>query len=291
MPREHRQASELESSPRGDRGPLRDVAAELPDLPYLRLTQRERPPRDRRNLWLLLALVLVAHVVVVWLGYLILRPVVFPPNDRGVLAVTLIEPTSGLPPPPPLLMPPPLPGRAAPAPPRRLHYVPPTKGAMSATLEGVKGPPLDLYGANGQIRLPPGASTAPTSAPAYATPTIQGSQIYSGKSPVPYQPTRFNQDWAPVNESLGAKTVGRAFDKAAEATTVKKTVHLPGGIKIHCAVSPLLLFAGCKGDAPQPPPKNDNDIRLSMPPAETLTGKQVVLPKSATSTAAPGSSG
>lgn len=155
---------------------------------------------------------------------------------------------------------------------------------MSATLEGVKGPPLDLYGRDGEVRLPPDSLKKAGPAPAYSAPEIKGSQIYSGKSPIPYKPTRFDKDWAPVNESLGAKTVGRAVDKAVEKTTVKKTIHLPGGIKIHCAVAPLLLMAaGCRGDTPPPPPKNDNDIRLSMPPPETLTGKKVVLPKSASS--------
>jgi hypothetical protein len=271
-------------------GVARDVVAELPELPYVRLTQRVRPPRERRNLWLLLALVLAAHVLLAWLGYLILRPLYAPEEDRGVIAVSLVTPVSALPAPPPLLAPPPLMGQPAAAPPRRLHYVPPAKGAISATLEGVKGPPLNLYAPNGEVRLPPGVS-APTSAPAYVTPTIQGSHISDGKSPVVYKPTRFNKDWAPLNQTLGAKVVGRAFDKAVDKTTVKKTVHLPGGIKIHCAVSPLVLFAGCKGDEPPPPPKNDNDIRLSLPPPQTLTGKKVVVPKAASSIAAPGSSG
>jgi hypothetical protein len=255
--------------------------------PYVRLTQRGRPPRERRSMWILIAVVLAAHVLLAWIAYLILRPAPYYRNARDIVQIFLIEPTSEAPAPPPLVPPPPLPGQPV-APPRRLHYVPPAKGAIRATLEGVKGPPLDLYDRNGQVRLPPGTAQKPAPAPAYSTPGIQGSHIYSGASPIPYKPTRFNKDWAPVNESLGAKTVGRAFEKAVEATTVKKTVKLPGGIKWHCAISPLLLMAGgCKGDDPPPPPKNDNDIRLSMPPAETLTGKKVPLPKSASSAAHP----
>ena len=285
MPRNAGQEIEVQEQPL-ERGDVQDFAAALPDLPYVRLTQRVRPPPDRRGLWMLLALVLAAHVVLVWVGWRILRPAPVHYDDRGVISVSLIEPSASLPAPPPMPAPPPLPGqpaRAAP-PSRPLHYVPPAKGAMQATMEGVKGPPLSLYQANGQIRTAP-ASAAP--APAYSTPGIQGSQIYSGKSPVPYKPTRFNQDWAPDHETLGAKTVGRAVDKAIEKTTVKKTVHLPGGIKLHCALSPLALFAGCKGDDPQPPPKNDDDIRLSMPPPETLTGKKVVVPASASSVPPP----
>lgn len=271
-----------------DRGVVRDAAAELTDLPYVRLTQRVRPPPERRNLWLVLALVLLAHVLLGWLTWRILRPSSFRHGEGGVIAVMLIEPASNLPPPPPLVEPPPLPRQPAPAaPPRRLHYVPPAKGAIQAEMQGVKGPPLDLYESNGQIRLPPNASRQAAPAPAYSAPGLQGSQIYSGKSPVPYKPTRFDKDWAPLNESLGAKTVGRAVDKAIEKTTVQKTVRLPGGAKVHCAVSPLMLLAGCRGDDPQPPPKNDDDIRLSMPPAETLTGKKVVVPKPASSAAKP----
>lgn len=287
MPRNQGLEIEVQAQSR-DRGIVRDAAAELADLPYVRLTQRVQPPPERRNLWLLLALVLLAHVLLGWLTWRILRPSPTRHGEGGVISVMLIEPSSNLPPPPPLVEPPPLPGRPAPtAPPRRLHYVPPATGAIQAQMEGVKGPPLDLYESNGQIRLPPNASRQAAPAPAYSAPGLQGSQIYSGKSPVPYKPTRFNQDWAPDHESLGAKTVGRAVDKAIEKTTVQKTVHLPGGIKLHCAVSPLMLLAGCKGDDPQPPPGNDDDIRLSMPPAETLTGKKVVVPKPASSTANP----
>jgi len=269
-----------------DRGDFRDAAADLSSLPYVRLTQRTPVPRDRRALWMLLALVLLAHVVLVWLAWRILRPSLHRHGGRDVIAVMLIEP-SAVPPPPPLLAPPPLPGQRT-SMPRPVHHEAPAKGAISATLEGAKTPPLQLYQSNGQIQMPPSASTA-APAPAYRAPEIKGSQIYSGKSPLPYKPTRFNQDWAPDHESLGAKTVGRAVDKAIEKTTVKKTVHLPGGIKLHCALSPLALFAGCKGDDPQPPPKNDNDVRLSMPPAETLTGKKVTVPSSASSIPPPSS--
>jgi hypothetical protein len=277
-----------EEQPR-QRGVATAAGDDIAAPPYVRITQRGRPPRDRRRAWILMAVVLAAHVLLAWVAYLVLRPPPYHRDEGSVFAVTLIEPTPGLPPPPPLVAPPPLPGQApSGAPPRRLHYVPPAKGAMSATLEGVKGPPLDLYGPEGQIRLPPGSSSKATPAPAYSTPGIKGSQIYSGKSPVPYKPTRFNKDWAPVNESLGAKTVGRAFDKAVDATTVQKAFHTQGGRQVQCVVSPLILLLGC-GSVPPPAPKNDNDIRLSMPPPETLTGKKVLLPKSASSAAKPAS--
>ena len=271
-----------------DRGPIRDAAAELSSLPYVRLTQRPPVSRDRRTLWVLLALVLLAHVLLVWLAWRVLRPSPHRHGGRDVIAVMLIEPEANLPPPPPLLAPPP-PGQRT-SMPRPVHREVAAKGAISATLEGVKPPPLTLYQSNGQIRVPPSASTA-APAPAYRAPGIKGSQISSGASPLPYKPTRFNKDWAPDHESLGAKTIGRAVDKVLEKTTVQKTVKLPFGMKAHCVLSPLALLAGCSGTPPQPPPKNDNDVRLSMPPAETLTGKKVIVPSSASSVPPPASSG
>ncbi|MGH8183079.1 MAG: hypothetical protein ACREPH_05410 [Rhodanobacteraceae bacterium] len=294
MPRNEGLQIQEQAQPR-DHGVVGDAAAELEGLPYVRLTQRATPPRDRRELWWLLALVLLGHALLGWVAWKILRPSLNLRGENGAIMVSVIEPTSNLPPPPPLVAPPPpLPGQPPPAVPRRrLHYVPPAKGAIQATLQGVKGPPLELYQSNGQLRMPANAAPPATPTPAYSAPGIQGSQIYSGKSPVPYKPTRFNKNWAPSNQSLGAKAadkVGEVFDKAVEKTTVKKTIKV-GHTKIHCAASPLLIFAGgligCGGEPPQPPPSNDNDVRLSMPPPETLTGKKVAVPASASSTPSP----
>lgn len=279
-----------EQQPR-QRGVGDAVGGDSATPPYVRLTQRGKPPRERRRIWTLVAIVVVAHVLLGWIAYLVLRPLPYHQDERGVFQVTLIEPMSGLPAPPPLVPPPPLPGQPpASVPARHLHYVPPAKGAMSATLEGVKGAPLDLYAPNGQIRLPAESPQKSAAAPAYSAPEIRGSQIYSGKSPVPYKPTRFDKDWTPANQSLGTKLMDKAIDK----TTIQKTVKLPVVGRVHCTMNPLLIFAGgligCGGEAPPPPPKNDNDIRLSMPPPETLTGKKVPLPTSASSVAPASSS-
>lgn len=287
-------AREMEAQlPLRGHGSASDATAGLPDLPYVRLTQRQPPPPDRRGKWLVFALVLAVHVLIAWLIYRELRPAPPAQSGHGVMTVKLVEPQPTLPPPPPLVPPPPLPARPAAArpapPPPRVHHEAPAKGAIQATLEGSKAPVLHLYQSNGEIRVPPPAS-ASQATPAYRTPELQGSHIDSGKSPVPYKPTPFAEDFAPTNQSLGAKTVGRAFDKAVKKTTLKKTIHLPGGVKIHCAVAPLLLMAaGCGGDGPPPPPSNDDDIRLSMPPAETLTGKKVKVPASASSVPPPAS--
>lgn len=264
--------------------PPRDAAAELVGMPYQRLTQRRPPPPDRRSLWLMLAVVVLVHLLVGWFAYLVLRPALQRRLTEGMFDVSLVEPAADLPLPPPLMPPPPLPGATAPP---RVHYEAPLRNATKATLDGSKAPRLQLFGANGQVQL-----ASPTSAPppAYRAAGLQSSQIYNGK-PLPYHPTKLNKAWAPLNENLAQKTIGRALDKAIEKTTVKKVVHLPGGIKIQCAVSPLMLLGGCSGMPPQPPPPNDNDIRLSLPPARTLTGKKVPLPASAASVQSPPASG
>lgn len=268
-------------------GMFRDAAAEVSDLPYVRLTQRAPVRRDRRPLWMLLALVLLAHAVLGWLVWRFIHPARDRQDDKHVIAVMLIEPSAN-PAPPPRFAPPPGREPARPPPPRFVHHEAPAKGAIQARLQGAREPVLQLYRSNGEIRIPPGAAST-ASVPDYRAAEIKGSRIDSGKSPIPYTPTRFDKDWAPDHESLGARTVGRAVDKVIDKTTLKKTVHLPGGIKLHCAVSPLALFAGCSGDDPQPPPKNDDDIRLSMPPPETLTGKKVRVPASASSVPPPAS--
>lgn len=275
---------EFEAQPRGRRTQLRAVVTELelPELPYVRASQRAAVPPDRRSRWLMLALVLLAHLLVAWLAYLVLRPAIDQRRVGHAIAITLIEPAANLPPAPPLVPPPPLQGGAPP--PRAVPYVPPAKGAIQAEMQGVQGPPLELYNRNGAVRLPP-PSSAPL--PGYRTPELPSSHIYSGKSPITYKPTRFNNAWAPLNQTLGDKVIEKAIDK----TTLRKTVRLPGGAKLDCEVSPLLALAGglvgCAGQPPPPRPANDDDIRLSMPPATTLTGKKVPLPASAASAGGP----
>jgi hypothetical protein len=260
------------------------------ELAWVRLSQRDKPPRDFRHMWWVLALVLVGHVVVVWLVWATPQRRVV---ARQAIEVTLIEPESALPPPPPLVPPPPLQGQAAPTPPpapppeRVRHPVPRAPDSMAATLEDTQGKPLDLYGTQGQIRLPQGGPPS-SAAPAYRAPEPKGAPVLTIKNPVQYKPTRFNRDWAPLDQTRGGKLLNEVIDK----TTIKKTVRLPTGDRVHCAISPVLLFAGgllgCHGEIP-PPPKNDNDIRLSMPPPETLTGKKVPLPSSASSVQSPAS--
>lgn len=253
--------------------------------PPQRLTQWHYPPRDRRRSRWLLALVLVGHVLVIaWVTWgAPVRPVV----QGQALEVTFYETAPLPPPPPPLLPPPPLPGAPLPPPVRIHHPVPRAPGSITATIEP---PPrqLDLYGQNGQIQMSNGGP--PASAPAYRAVMPEGDQVLTIKTPLHYKPTRFNEAWAPVNETNGRKLLNKMIDK----TTVKKTVKLPTGDRVTCEVNPLLALAGglfgCHGEIP-PPPKNDHDIRLSLPPAETLTGKKVVVPSSASSVPPPSAPG
>lgn len=230
----------------------------------------------------LLAVVLVGHALAIaWVMW-------GAPARRVVqghaIEVTFFD-TTPLPPPPPPPMPPmpALPSAPLPPPVHLRHIVPRAPGSITATIET---PPrqLDLYGQNGQIRMPQGGP--PASAPVYREVVPTGDPVLTIHTPLHYKPTRFNQDWAPVNETNGRKLLNKLVDK----TTVKKTVKLPTGDRVTCAVNPLLALAGglfgCHGEIP-PPPKNDHDIRLSLPPAETLTGKKVVVPSSASSAQPP----
>ncbi|MGH8163549.1 MAG: hypothetical protein ACREP1_04360, partial [Rhodanobacteraceae bacterium] len=134
----------------------------------------------------------------------------------------------------------------------------------------------------GQVLLPPSSSSA-AATPDYAAPQPREPGLMKHTTPLSYHATPFDKDWAPDHESIGA----RAFRRAADATTKEKTIRLPGGLKIKCAVSPLLLAAGCGPEPPPPPPKNDDDIRLSMPPARSLTGEKVSVPAGPSTAATP----
>ncbi|HET6911714.1 MAG TPA: hypothetical protein VFH71_00010 [Rhodanobacteraceae bacterium] len=259
-----------------------------PDAPFdrfghalLRDIRDRKPPRDRLRLGFALFLAIAFQVGLVVLLRLEMRPRYVAPADteRNAIQVSFFAPPSQpsaapaapqIAPPPPLATPPP-----------RLHHIEPHRpNAMTATI-GPPPPALHVYGKNGQVLLPPASSVAAT--PDYKAPQPQEPSLMKHTTPLPYHSTQFSKDWAPENESLGAK----AFRRAAEATTKEKTIRLPGGMKIKCAISPLLIAAGCGPEPPPPPPKNDNDIRLSLPPPVTLTGKKVDLPAAPSTSALP----
>ena len=90
-----------------------------------------------------------------------------------------------------------------------------------------------------------------------------------GAPNIGYRPTRFEQDWAPEGES----SVDTALRHAVEKTTMKHTFHLPRGVRVQCAVMPLLPMSllGCRN--PDPPPKPvDAKVyeRMHLAPAKPL---------------------
>jgi hypothetical protein len=103
-----------------------------------------------------------------------------------------------------------------------------------------------------------------------------------GAPNIGYRPTRFDQDWAPEGES----SIDTALRHAVEKTTVKHTFHLPRGVRVECAVMPLLPMSllGCRN--PDPPPKPvDAKVyeRMHLAPARPLAPP---LPASPSSSAA-----
>jgi hypothetical protein len=165
--------------------------------------------------------------------------------------------------PPPPASPPPRPSTPALAPTR----VPPRKPEPAAkdamTMQVPAAPPVHLFDNNGQPQLPPAAATAPAPVPGYVQRTPQGdTRIMRHDNPIKYQATRFDDGWGKGN------AVDQTLQKLVDKTTLKKTIRLPGGIRVHCAV--FLLFAGCGGEPPPPPSAKDGDERLSMAPAKPL---------------------
>ena len=108
------------------------------------------------------------------------------------------------------------------------------------------------------------------------------TEIMSHGSPnIGYRATRFEQDWAPEGES----SIDTALRRAVEKTTVKHTFHLPRGVRVECAVMPLLPMSlfGCRN--PDPPAKPvDAKLyeRMHLAPANPLAP-----PAPAVSSAAP----
>ena len=81
-----------------------------------------------------------------------------------------------------------------------------------------------------------------------------------------YKPTRFDKDWTPPGES----SVDTALRHAVEKTTATHTFHLPQGVRIKCALSPLLPMAllSCGNGDPPPAPVADKVYdRMHLAPA------------------------
>ncbi|MGH8212657.1 MAG: hypothetical protein ACREPP_05440 [Rhodanobacteraceae bacterium] len=249
----------------------------------LREIRGREPPPERWRWGLALFLAILFHIVLVVLVRLEMRPrYIAPPEStrEDAITVNLYEtpavPAQAPAPPPPIELPP---LRTREVSRRQTNVEQRNPGAITATIGETQSSP-HLYNEQGQALLPPPSSAG---TPGYATPEPNEPSLMKHSTPVPYQSTRFNKDWAPDKESLGAK----AFRRAVDATTTEKTIRLPGGMKIKCLASPLMLAFGCGPQPPPPPSKNDNDARLSLPPSVSLTGKKVAAPAAPSTTAQP----
>ena len=92
-----------------------------------------------------------------------------------------------------------------------------------------------------------------------------------------YKPTRFEQAWTPEDES----SVDTALRRAVEKTTVKHTFHLPRGVRVECAVKPLLPIAlfGCSNPDPPPAPVAASAYApLHLAPAAPLAAASAPAP-------------
>lgn len=229
--------------------------------------RHDEPAHERQWRWLALVVALLLHAaftVVIWYG--MSPPSIATPPDMHadeVLQVRFITraPASRVVPPPMQAPPPPPRARALPKRPEPL-----AKNAMTLQVPAPSAAePLRLYDENGQPLLPATAASAPT--PGYVQNQPRGdARIMQHDSPIKYQPTRFEDDWAKGN------AVDRALQKLVDKTTLKKTIRLPRGVRIHCAISIAALAGGCGGEPPPPPSAKDGDERLSMAPAQPLDG-------------------
>ncbi|MDE2156009.1 MAG: hypothetical protein KGJ32_08995 [Xanthomonadaceae bacterium] len=90
-----------------------------------------------------------------------------------------------------------------------------------------------------------------------------------GAPDIGYRPTRFDPDWTPDGES----SVDTALRHAVEKTTIKHTFHLPRGVRVGCALHPLLpmaLFSCGNPDPPPTPVAQKVYDQMDLPPARPL---------------------
>ncbi|GAP66656.1 putative cross-wall-targeting lipoprotein signal [Mizugakiibacter sediminis] len=224
-----------------------------------------QPPRERFRFLFALLLALLLHIAAL-IGLRVgMRPHPLPPVPErppaDVIDVRLIEP---LPPAPPAEVPPievPPAPRIPQRPPRATTPKPPPQApnTLSAT------PPPRLFDAQGQPLVPQQPAAAP--APQFQARSFEAPRLMQHDSPVKYAPTRFEQDWAPRDESL----LGEAVRKS---TLEKRLIKLPGGYAVKCALVPLALAGGCGIAGPEQLSsfKRPEDDRQNLAPAHRLAG-------------------
>jgi hypothetical protein len=232
-----------------------------------------KPPREGRRLWVALVIAVILHAFFGAFVWFQMKPRPLPPTRIALrldnaLRVRLIPHVPTVPP-PTLDMPVPPPVATSKPPPRPVH-APRSNDAMivsmPASSTAAPAQPL-LFDPTGRILLPSTAASALPPAAGYVQHTPQGdTQIMHDRDTVNYKPTRFAGAWQDHGSAIDD-----ALQKVVDKTTMKTTINLPKGVRIHCAVSLAMLAGGCGGDPPPPPPSNDGDERLNMA-ATPLTG-------------------
>lgn len=145
----------------------------------------------------------------------------------------------------------------------------PQSGSDSQRLGGLPAgdrPGAEQGASHGAIQGEPNAAPG-----GYVQLTPQGDTriMRHGAPDIGYKPTRFDKDWTPDGES----SIDTAMRRAIEKTTVKHTFHLPRGVRVECAVRPLLLTSlfGCRNpDPPAVPVAQKVYDRLHLPTANPL---------------------
>ncbi|TCV93976.1 hypothetical protein EC912_104172 [Luteibacter rhizovicinus] len=273
----------LDTSGVGGRSGLTPLDGATRDL--LHGMRWRKPPRDPFRFGVAFALALIFHIVLIFVVRYEMQPqpivpAEVPVSDEDVLQVRLLDaprppPAAQVVTPPPTEPPPKVssPEATRPAPKPVPHREAPAKDAMTATVEAPApapatsvAPKLNIYGTDGSITLTPETKGSQPK-PDYVQPHPTGdSQIMEHKTAVKYTETRFEKDWAPRDENV----INKGLRKAMEKTTVKSTMNLPGGARLHCSTVFFVLPVGCGGDPPPPPSKKDGDVRLNMAPANPL---------------------
>ena len=245
-----------------------------------------KPPRDHRRLWTALAIALVLHVLFVTVVWYEMRPAPAPPQvvpvhlDQGIRVRFIVRGSTSPKAAPPPVEPPPPPRPARESISKNAATLPMPESSVPTAqpAPATSAPHPVLFDRTGQIVLPANASSAGAPATGYVQHGPQGdTQIMRDRDVIKYKPTRLDPYW---RKSTNA--IDDALQKVVEKTTVKKTIQLPGGIRIHCGISFAALAGGCGGDPPPPPPPTDGDERLNMAPAPLVKGTSSPKPDVAT---------
>ena len=242
-----------------------------------------KPPRDHRRLWVALGIALLLHVLFVAVVWYEMKPTPRLPQVVQVQVDQAIQvrfiarsPASPAAPPPVIPPPSPRPAREPVSKNAMTVHMPESSTPTAQPAPATSAPRPALFDRTGQIVLPSSASSAPPAD--YVQHGPQGdTQIMQHRDVIRYKPTKLDPYWR-----KNTNAIDDALQKVVEKTTVKKTIELPGGIRIHCGISFAALAGGCGGDPPPPPPPNDGDERMNMAPAPLVKGTPMPKPDIAT---------